>query len=253
MILSAPIELQEFFYCYKIRRYRVSNVTNELIAILFIIVNFSLVVLSYKVFGKKGLYAYIAMSVIAANIQVSKTITLFGLTATLGNTMFSGIFLATDLLSEKYGKKAAMTAVFIGFYMQLSFLIVTQFSLWFTPDSSDWAQPHMEGLFALALPVFTIAGLVSFIVSQNIDVVIFHYLKNKFPEDKWLWLRNNGSTFVSQFVDTFLFTSIVVMFGLWEVSDSIQIFAITYLFKVLLSISDTPFVYLLKKVNPMDL
>ena len=102
---------------------------NELIAVLFIIVNFGLVVLSYKLFGRKGLYAYITMSVIAANIQVAKTTTIFGIVTTLGNTMFSGIFLATDLLSEKYGKKAAMTAVFIGFFTQLSFLIVTQFSL----------------------------------------------------------------------------------------------------------------------------
>ena len=88
-------------------------VANELIAVLFIIVNFGLVVLSYKLFGRKGLYAYITMSVIAANIQVAKTTTIFGIVTTLGNTMFSGIFLATDLLSEKYGKKAAMTAVFI--------------------------------------------------------------------------------------------------------------------------------------------
>lgn len=227
--------------------------TNELIALLFIIVNFCLVVLSYKLFGRKGLYAYIAMSVIAANIQVAKTTTIFGIATTLGNTMFSGIFLATDLLSEKYGKKSAMTAVFIGFFMQLSFLIVTQFSLWFTPHSSDWAQPHMEGLFSLALPVFTIAGLTSFMVSQNIDVFIFHFIKKKFPEDKWLWLRNNGSTLISQFVDTFIFTAIVVLFGLWQMDVAVEIFFVTYFFKVILSISDTPFVYLLKRVNPLDL
>ena len=227
--------------------------TNELIALLFIIVNFCLVVLSYKLFGRKGLYAYIAMSVIAANIQVAKTTTIFGIATTLGNTMFSGIFLATDLLSEKYGKKSAMTAVFIGFFMQLSFLIVTQFSLWFTPHESDWAQPHMEGLISLALPVFTIAGLTSFMVSQNIDVFIFHFIKKKFPEDKWLWLRNNGSTLISQFVDTFIFTAIVVLFGLWQMDVAVEIFFVTYFFKVILSISDTPFVYLLKRVNPLDL
>ena len=131
---------------------------NELIAVLFVLINFGLVILSYKLFGRKGLYAYITMSVVAANIQVAKTTTIFGITTTLGNTMFSGIFLATDLLSEKYGVKAAKTAVWIGFFMQLSFVVVTQFSLWFKPDISDWAQPHMEELFGLALPVFTIAA-----------------------------------------------------------------------------------------------
>lgn len=227
--------------------------SNELIALLFVCVNFGLVILSYKLFGYKGIYAYIAMSVIAANIQVSKTTNIFGITTSLGNTMFSGIFLATDLLSEKYGKKVAKTAVYIGFFMQLSFLIVTQFSLWFTPDSSDWAQPFMEGLFGIALPVFTVAGLTSFMVSQTIDVYIFHAIKDKFPDDKWLWLRNNGSTLISQLIDTLIFTAIVYMFGLWELEVAISIFFVTYFVKALLSIADTPFVYILKKVKPLDL
>lgn len=227
--------------------------SNELIALLFVCVNFGLVVLSYKLFGHKGLYAYIAMSVIAANIQVGKTIMIFGITTSLGNTMFSGIFLSTDLLSEKYGKKVAQTAVYMGFFVQLSFLIVTQFALWFSPDASDWAQPFMEGLFSIALPVFTVAGLTSFMISQTIDIYIFHCIKDKFPGDKWLWLRNNGSTLISQFVDTLIFTSIVVIFGLWEPDVAVQIFFATYFVKALLSIADTPFVYLLKKVKPLNL
>ena len=56
-----------------------------------------------------------------------------------------------------------------------------------------------------------------------------------------------------QIDDTLLFTGIVVAFGLWTMEDAIEIFTVTYLFKVILSISDTPFVYLLKKVNPLDL
>lgn len=227
--------------------------SNELIALLFICVNFGLVVLSYKLFGRKGLYAYIAMSVIAANIQVAKTSTVFGITTSLGNTMFTGIALSTDLLSEKYGKKAAKTGGYIAVFMQLSFLTVTQFSLWFTPDPSDWAQPFMEGLFDIALPVFTAAGLISFMISQYVDIYIFHWIKERFPEDKWLWLRNNGSTLISQFIDTLIFTLIVVMFGLWEPAVAVQIFFVTYLVKALLSIADTPFVYLLKKVEPLDL
>lgn len=227
--------------------------TNELIAVLFVLINFGLVVLSYKLFGRKGLYAYITMSVIAANIQVAKTTTIFGITTTLGNTMFSGVFLATDLLSEKYGVKAAKTSVWIGFFMQVSFVVVTQFSLWFKPDISDWAQPHMQGLFGLALPVFTIAGLCSFIVSQTIDVYIFEFIKKRLPEHKWLWVRNNGSTLLSQFIDTLIFTTIVYLFGLWSLENAISIFFATYIIKGILSICDTPFVYLLKKIKPLEL
>lgn len=227
--------------------------SNEIIALCFVLANFGLVALSYKLFGRKGLYAYIVMSVIAANIQVAKVTTIFGLTTSLGNTMFSGIFLATDILSENYGKKAAKTAVYLGFFMQLSFLIVTQFSLMFAPHAEDWAQPHMEGLFGIALPVFTLAGLSSFIISQNIDVMIYHKIKERFPGDKWLWLRNNGSTLISQVIDTTTFTAIVVAFGIWPLDVALEIYMVTYLIKGLLSILDTPFIYLMKKIKPLDI
>ena len=54
-------------------------------------------------------------------------------------------------------------------------------------------------------------------------------------------------------MDTFIFVSVVMMFGIWKFDVAIDIFMVTYLFKAILSIVDTPFVYLLKKINPMDL
>ncbi len=227
--------------------------SNELIAVVFIIVNFGLVALSYKLFGRNGLFAYIVMSVIGANIQVAKTIEIFGVTTSLGNTMFAGIFLATDLLSERYGKKDAQRAVYYGFFMQLSFLIAMQFSLKFVPHAEDFAQPHMDGLFGLALPVFTLAGLTSFLVSQTIDVFIYQKIRERFPEDKWLWLRNNGSTLLSQIIDTTIFTGIVAAFGIWSPALALEIYFVTYVLKFVLSIIDTPFIYLMKKIKPLDI
>ena len=83
---------------------------NELLWFIFLLVNFGLMIGTYKLFGKTGLFVWIAFGTVIANIQVTKAITLFGLDATLGNIMYGSIFLATDALNEKYGKKDGFLA-----------------------------------------------------------------------------------------------------------------------------------------------
>ena len=80
-----------------------------------ILVNFLLIILAYRLFGKWGLIMWIPVSTIIANIQVVQTIELFGFSATLGNVVYATSFLITDILSENYGKKEAKKAVWIGF------------------------------------------------------------------------------------------------------------------------------------------
>ena len=86
---------------------------NELLWLLLIAVNFGIVILAYRLFGKLGLYAWIGVAIIIANIQVLKTVELFTMVATLGNIIYGTTFLTTDILSEVYGKAAAKKAVFI--------------------------------------------------------------------------------------------------------------------------------------------
>ena len=69
----------------------------------------------YRLFGKHGLIAWIAIGTIIANIQVIKTIDIFTISATLGNVMFASIYLATDILNDIYGRKIAKRAVWLGF------------------------------------------------------------------------------------------------------------------------------------------
>ena len=70
---------------------------NEIFGVASFIVTFILMVLMYRCFGKHGLIAWVAMGTIIANIQVIKTIHIFGISATLGNVMFASIYLATDI------------------------------------------------------------------------------------------------------------------------------------------------------------
>ena len=78
-------------------------------------VNFGAILIVYRLFGKIGLFIWVPIAAITANIQVLKTIEIFGLTATLGNIVYATTFLVTDILSENYGKSDARKAVAFGF------------------------------------------------------------------------------------------------------------------------------------------
>jgi uncharacterized integral membrane protein (TIGR00697 family) len=223
---------------------------NELLWIIFALVNFILFITCYKLFGRTGIFAWIAIATILANIQVMKQVTLFGIEATLGNIMYGTIFLATDSLSEKYGKSQANKAVFMGFFILAASIIIMQIALLFQPNSYDTAQPHLESIFGFYLRVAG-ASLVAYLVSQLLDVYIFHKIKKVLPSIKWLWIRNNVATILSQLLDTAIFVSIAFI-GTMETSVLVSIFISTFLIKMMVAALDTPFVYLIGKIKPLN-
>lgn len=123
-----------------------------------------------------------------------------------------------------------------------------QIALLFKPHASDFAQPALETIFGL-LPRIAFGSLLAFVISQSLDVHLFHWFKKKFPRDSQLWIRNNGSTMISQLIDTFVFTSIAFL-GVFPLHDWIQIFMTTYVLKWIVAMLDTPFVYFAKKISP---
>ena len=151
--------------------------------------------------GKEYLIGYIGFAVILSQIFVNKQFDLFGLAASGGNVMYASLFLATDLLSEWYGKKEAKRAVNIGLCLSVIYLVLSQFIIAYSPNGADWgAAEWLGGLFSLSPSI--VIGSLFHPVTYN-DVHLFHKLKEKF-DGKHLWLRNNVST-VSQFIDTFIF------------------------------------------------
>ncbi|QMS85846.1 queuosine precursor transporter [Candidatus Xianfuyuplasma coldseepsis] len=230
--------------------------SNELLWLLFAMVNFILIVGMYKLFGKTGLFAWIALGTIIANIQVTKTIMFelgdITIIATLGNIMYGTLFLITDTLSEKYGHKMAKKAVYIGFYSLLATVIIMQMAIAFNPlDEQDIFHIAIVNIFDV-MPQIAGASLLAYIVSQLFDVFMFQKIRSKFPADKYLWLRNNGSTMLSQLIDTTLFVPLA--FIGWQPWDIIgEIFITTYIIKVIVAMLDTPFVYLMKRITPLPL
>jgi len=209
----------------------------------FAAVNFALFLLCYRMFGRSGLYAWVGIATILANIQVVKTIEFGGLVMTLGNTIYATIFLATDLLNEKFGEGAAKKGVWIGFFVLIASTIMMQMALAFEPHPSDFAQESLATIFGL-LPRLALGSLAAYFVSQLLDVKIFTLLKKAFPKPGQLWIRNNGSTAISQLLDTLVFCSIAFLgFPEYPMEIWLQIVFTTYLIKLLVSVASTPIIY----------
>ena len=219
---------------------------NELLWIGLIVINFLIVILAYRMFGKTGLYVWTAVAVILANIQVMKIVQIFGLVTALGNVIYSSLFLVTDILNENYTKDDAQKAVWIGFFVLIATTIVMQITIYFIPDKSDFISGSLSKIFSL-LPRIAFASLIAYIVSQTHDVWFFARLKIR-DRKKRLWLRNNLSTVLSQLIDNTIFT-LIAFVGVFTWLEIGQIFLTSLILKVIVAACDTPFVYWARKIK----
>ena len=144
---------------------------NELLWFGLLFANFFAILLVYRLFGKVGLFAWLPFSVIVANIQVLKTVEIFGLTATLGNIVYATSFLATDILGENYTKREAQKAVYLGLFALIFMTGFMSLSLVFDPSPEDSAHNHLHAIFGL-VPRIAAASLLAYWISQMHDVWI---------------------------------------------------------------------------------
>lgn len=225
---------------------------NELILILSLIVIYGAVLLAYRLFGKTGLYCVSAMATVIANIEVVILIKAFGMEQTLGNVLFAATFLITDILSECEGKKQANKAVYIGIFSQILFLILSQSWLLYSPSAGDTSMESIKVIFSNT-PRIIVASLAVYAISQIFDVWLYHkwwnFTEKKFGDKKrFLWLRNNGSTLVSQILNTLLFT-VIAFAGKYDFKTLASIFGSSYLIYFVAALLDTPVVYLARKIS----
>lgn len=229
---------------------------NELILICSVVFIYGAALLGYKLFGKTGLYCISVIATILANIEVTIMINAFGMEQTLGNVLFAVTFLITDILSECEGKKAAQTAVYSGIFSSIFFLVLSQSWLIYTPSTADTIMPSIKAVFSNT-PRMILASLVVYAVSQMFDVWLYHkwwkFTEKKFGNKRrFLWLRNNGSTLISQILNTALFTAFA-FWGTYDIPTLISIFISSYVIYVFTSLLDTPFVYLARKIHDKKL
>jgi queuosine precursor transporter len=225
----------------------------ELLWVLTMFLDLGFAILLYRLFGRQGLYASVVISLLLANLQGPKLTEIFGLQTSMGVILYSSIYFATDLLSERYGKKEANRAVMIGFVVSVIFVVMTSVSLMYLPSSNPKtaafaAEIHQAtaSLFNFS-PRFVFGSLLAYFISQHLDVWLYHYLK-QLTKGRHMWLRNNGSTLISQALDTLIY-GIVVWWGIVDFVTAMQLALAKYLFKVIIALMDTPFLYWARNWN----
>jgi uncharacterized integral membrane protein (TIGR00697 family) len=152
-------------------------------------------------------------------------------------------FLITDLISEIYGRKKANQIVTAGifasfFSMGIIFVADLAPALEGSPVNNDM----FSSVFALS-PIAVLASMLAYLFAQYIDITIYHFWK-RLTNGKYLWLRNNFSTFSSQFVDTFTVVGLLCVFKVLPWNMFYGLLVSGFLFKVFIAAFDTPFLYL---------
>ena len=218
---------------------------NILLGFVNIVVTFSLVVLIEKLFKKEGLYVWLSIATILANLTVCKMIGIFNYTTSLGNVLFASTFLATDIMSEKYSKKDAKKGVYISIFSGIVFIIITQLTLLFIPSSDDVVNDAMKTLFSISIRTIT-ASMLMFFVSNMADIHLYNKLKKKYPQK--LWLRNNISTILCNCIENYFFNTLAFI-GIFPMSVIISIATTTTIIEIIIALCDTPFLYISKKLN----
>lgn len=225
---------------------------NEILLILSLIFIFGCTLPAYRFWGKNGLYCMTTVVTIMANIEVLIIVNAFGLEQTLGNILFAVTFVITDILSENEGKKAADRAVNLGIASSIFFLIISQSWLLYAPGASDWASPSIRVIFANT-PRIIAASLVVYAVAQKMDVWLYHKwweftARKTGDRHRFLWLRNNGSTMISQLINSILY-NVLAFAGVYSANTLISICCSTYLIYFVCALLDTPVVYLSRRIK----
>lgn len=192
-------------------------------------------------------------ALVMTNAIAGRFFVLFGQELSSGIIAYPVTFLATDLISEVYGKKRAALVVKVGFavsvFVTLVVWIAGQMPIFAQSPVSDAAYQQVFGL----MPGIVFGSMIAYLTAQMVDVQMFEFWY-RLTNGKHLWLRNNASTFVSQGVDTVLVVTIALV--LWpSIDGNDQTAPISwgvwygivigqYLFKLLIAATDTPFFYL---------
>lgn len=227
-------------------------IPNELLLLLSVLLIYGSVLVWYKLFGTRGLMSLTVLLTIAANIEVLILVKAFGMEQTLGNILFAATFLITDIISEVADKKIARQTVNIGIATSITFILVSQSWLFYTPAAGDFAAPLIRGIFSNT-PRLMLSSLAVYAVCQHFDVWLYHKWwelteKKTGSRDRFLWLRNNGSTLVSQLLNTFLF-NFAAFWGIHELPTLIGISLSGYVIFIFTTLLDTPFVYLARRMS----
>jgi len=188
------------------------------------------------------LFGIFTGGLVIASVLATKIIVVFGLFVPAGILAYSLTFIATDVISEVWGKQPANRVVLAGFVTLVAVSLLIQLALLWPPAPFWKNKESFDTVLGSTIRVI-LASLAAYLVSQFHDVWLFHILKRA-TKGRFLWLRNNVSTMISQFIDSFIFITIAfygvmpvwpLILGQWAV-------------KLVIALLDTPVIYLLVRI-----
>ena len=187
-------------------------------------------------------------------------LTLFGesglaFNLTCGVLLWPLEFVITDIVNEYYGPKAVRRISLIAVAL-ISYAFVMFYLAMSAAPASFWVESKMQnGIPSMQLAFEAIFGqgmwiiigsIIAFMVSQLIDVTVFHQIKKRTGE-KMIWLRSTGSTVVSQLVDSFVVLFIAFKIGNgWAWSTVLAVGVVNYMYKFTMAIVLTPLIHLIR-------
>lgn len=236
----------------------------EAMLVIELAVVFSLIPLVLRPFGAAGMFIFIAIGIVAANVQVLKaaTFAFYAAPIPLGTVAFSATYIATDVLTEYYGRAVARKAVWLGFSAMLLMTVMMILAMGYKPmgaeeaqaSGMEWALPNAEHIAALYMPQATllIAGLTSYLISQFNDIFVFQKIR-QWTGPGQLWARACGSTAVSALVDNTVFSTLAWMVFPWLLGQHDQVVDLqtliftfilgTYWIRLFMAFVEAPFIY----------
>ena len=230
----------------------------EAISLAMIFMAYGGALFMMRAFGLNGLIAFVIVAIIGANIQVIKTaqFSVFTHPVALGTELFASTYLVMDIITEFYGAARARKVIWIGFACQLLFSAFMILLLGYHPvDTTAGSDAAVvESALSTILqpqPGLVAAGMISYLISQNLDVTIYSWMKRQ-THGGSLWLRNQFSNVAAALIDNTIFSVFA-----WEIFaekpvpiDSLIFTYIlgTFWIRVIISAGDLPFMYLSRKI-----
>lgn len=183
-------------------------------------------------------------ALVLANLLGSKVTTIFGIVTSVGIFAYPITFLMTDIVEEVRGRKVTRMFILAGVIALILSILLTWIGIVMPPANFYHNNEAYKSVFSSSIRIM-VASMIAFVIAQNHDILTFNFLKNR-TKGRFLWLRNNISTIISQLIDTTLFTFIAfyMITPEFTVARMISMIIPYWLLKVAFALADTPFVYL---------
>lgn len=217
---------------------------NNLLFLIEAVCVYGALLLTGKLFGKEGVITWVGLATVLANVITAKNACVLGFNTAIGTVMFSSTFLATDILTENYGKEYAKKAVKIGLLSSALLIMATQFAVHYVPSNFDIADVPMKQLFALNVRI-SLSSMIMYFIANMADIYLYDKIKVK-TEGRMLWLRNNVATILCNCLENFGFIFFAFV-GIYDINTIISIAISTSVIEMVAAVIDTPFLYLSKK------